>query len=29
MSYNPLVIGSGLTLLIVITVVFYYLENRR
>ena len=29
MSHNPLVIGFGLTLLILITVVFYYLENRR
>jgi hypothetical protein len=29
MTHNPLVIGSGLTLLVLITVVFYYLENRR
>jgi hypothetical protein len=29
MTHNPLVIGIGLTLIVLITVVFYYLENRR
>jgi hypothetical protein len=29
MDQNPLVIGSGLALIVLITVVFYYLENRR
>ena len=29
MTHNPLFIGSGLILLVLITVVFYYLENRR
>ena len=29
MTHNPLVIGFGLTFLVLITVVFYYLENRR
>ncbi len=28
MEQNPLFIGAGLGLLLLITVVFYYLENR-
>jgi hypothetical protein len=29
MNQNPLFIGAGLGLIFLITVVFYYLENRR
>jgi preprotein translocase subunit YajC len=29
MTHNPLVIGFGLIILVLIIVVFYYLENRR